>query len=176
MRNNLNGRFSLIVNQHLHHYNHNRYWKKRQNVLKKSCGALRRISQLYDLYYIKKSDAFNCASFGTDLGQGAEFATPPHLPHGPNGIIVSKFAKIGSNCKIYHQVTIATKNINGEFVSATIGDNCTLGAKCTVVGGVKIGNNVKVGANAVVTKDVPDNCTVAGVPAKIIKEMKLNDN
>jgi serine O-acetyltransferase len=68
-------------------------------------------------------------------------------------------------------VTVATKNINGQFVSATIGDNCTLGAKSTILGGVRIGNNVKVGANAVVTKDVPDNCTVAGVPARIIKEL-----
>lgn len=143
---------------------------------KKIGGVITRILRFYYLYYIKKSDAFNCASFGTDLGQGAEFATPPHLPHGPNGIIISKFAKIGRNCRIYHQVTIATKKIDDKFVSAIIGDNCTLGAKCTILGGVRVGNNVKVGANAVVTKDIPDNCTVAGVPAKIIKEMKKNDN
>lgn len=172
MKNNLNGKLALVLNQHLHHYNHNKYWKRRNKVVKKSEGILSKFVQFYYLYYIKKCDAFNCASFGTDLGQGAEFATPPHLPHGLNGIIVSKFAKIGSNCKIYHQVTVATKNIDGKFVSATIGDNCTLGAKCTILGGVTIGNNVKVGANAVVTKDVPDNCTVAGVPAKIIKELK----
>ena len=176
MKNNLNGGLSQIINQHLHHYNHTKYWKRREKVVRKSRGIFSRILQFYYLYYLKKSDAFNCASFGTDLGQGAEFASPPHLPHGPNGIIVSKFAKIGSNCKIYHQVTIATKNIDGRFVSATIGNDCTLGAKCTILGGVKIGNNVKVGANAVVTKDVPDNCTVAGVPARIIKEMKENDN
>lgn len=176
MKNNLNGKLVSAVNQHVHHYNHNKYWKRRNKVVKKSRGILSKLVQFHHLYYIKKCDAFNCASLGTDLGQGAEFATPPHLPHGLNGIIVSKFAKIGSNCRIYHQVTIATKNIDGKFISATIGDNCTLGAKCTILGGVTIGNNVKVGANAVVTKDVPDNCTVAGIPAKIIKELKRNDH
>ena len=172
MKNNLNGKWAIALNQHLHHYNPKKYWKRSSKVVSKSKGLLSKFVRLYYLHYIKRSDAFNCSSFGTDLGQGAEFATPPHLPHGLNGIIVSKFAKIGSNCRIYHQVTIATENVDGKFVSATIGDNCTLGAKCTILGGVKIGNNVKVGANAVVTKDVPDNCTVAGVPAKIIKEMK----
>ena len=172
MKNNLNSKYATFINENIHHYNHNKYWKRRNVVVKRAKGRLNKLVQLYYLYYVKKCDAFNCASMGTDLGQGADFATPPHFPHGINGIIISKFAKIGSNCKIYHQVTIATKNIDGKFVSATIGDNCTLGTKCTILGGVKIGNNVKVGANAVVTKDVPDNCTVVGIPAKIIKEME----
>lgn len=176
MNNNLNGKFALFINQTLHHYNHNKYWKRRYKVVGKPKGLLNRLFRFYYLYYIKKCDAFNCASFGTDLGQGADFMSPPHLPHGPNGIVISKYAKIGNNCKIYHQVTIATKQVDGVFVSAVIGDNCTLGTKCTILGGVKIGSNVKIGANAVVTKDVPDNCTVAGVPARIIRKKKENDN
>ncbi len=171
MKHNASGKIATFMNNHLHHYNHEKYWKRRDKVINGKSGFLNKLIRFYYLYYIKKCDAFNLASFGTDFGDGAEFASPPHLPHGPNGIIISKFAKIGSNVKIYHQVTVATKSINGEFVSATIGDNCTLGVKCTILGGVKIGNNVKVGANAVVTKDVPDNSVVAGVPAKIIKEL-----
>lgn len=50
-----------------------------------------------------------------------------------------------------------------------IGDNVFLGANVTIIGGVRIGNNVEVGAGSVVVKDVPDNCVVAGNPAKIIK-------
>lgn len=111
---------------------------------------------------------------GTDLCSGATFETAPHLPHGLNGIIISKYAHVGKNCKIYHQVTITTKRVNGKFVSAVIGDNCTLGVKSTIIAGVTIGNNVIVGANAVVTHDVPDNCVVAGVPAKIIKRLDQN--
>lgn len=130
-------------------------------------GGNKLLKYLY-LLRIKRSDAFNNASMGTNLGSGAHFSSAPHLPHGLNGIVVSQFAKIGKNCKIYHQVTVATKGLDGDFVSATIGDNCTLGAKCTILGGVKIGNNVKVGANAVVTHDVPDSCSVGGVPAVIL--------
>ena len=172
MKTNVSSKLALSLNAHLHHYNPEKYWKRRSVVVSKKRGLINKLIQFYCLYYIKKCDAFNCASMGTDLGRGAEFATPPHLPHGLNGIVVSNFAKIGKNCRIHQQVTIATKRINGKYVSATIGDNCYLGAKATVLGGVTIGNRVKVGANAVVTKDVPDNCIVAGVPAKIIKELK----
>ena len=54
----------------------------------------------------------------------------------------------------------------------TIGNDVWIGANCTILPGVTIGNNVVVAAGAVVTKDVPDNCVVGGVPAKIIKEME----
>ena len=50
-----------------------------------------------------------------------------------------------------------------------IGDNVFCGVGSCVLGGVKIGNNVNIGANCVVTKDVPDNCTVIGNPARIVK-------
>lgn len=50
-----------------------------------------------------------------------------------------------------------------------IGNDVEFGANCYVIGNISIGNNVRIGAGAVVTKDVPDNCIVAGVPAKIIK-------
>lgn len=53
-----------------------------------------------------------------------------------------------------------------------IGNNVWLGDKVTVLSGVRIGNNVTVAANSVVTKDVPDNCIVAGIPARIIKVIK----
>lgn len=49
-----------------------------------------------------------------------------------------------------------------------VGDNCILCAGCKVIGGVKIGDGAIVGANAVVTKDVPKNAVVAGIPAKIV--------
>lgn len=60
----------------------------------------------------------------------------------------------------------------GEVV---IGNNVWIGDKVSVLGGVHIGNNVIVAANAVVTKDVPDNCVVAGVPARIVKQIKKNE-
>lgn len=53
---------------------------------------------------------------------------------------------------------------------SVIGDNCYIGLGVKIVKPVKIGNNVVIGANAVVNKDIPDDCMVAGMPAKIIKK------
>lgn len=50
-----------------------------------------------------------------------------------------------------------------------IGDNVFIGARSTILYNVNIGNNVIIGAGSVITKDIPDNCVVAGVPAKFIK-------
>ena len=54
----------------------------------------------------------------------------------------------------------------------TIGDDVWIGGNCVILPGVTIGNNVIVAAGAVVTKDVPGNCVVAGVPARIVKNLK----
>lgn len=77
--------------------------------------------------------------------------------------------KIGANATILTGVVIGTKKISKEKEMVIIGDNCYIGLNAKIIGGVKIGNNVTIGANAVVTKDVPDNAVVGGVPAKILK-------
>ena len=51
----------------------------------------------------------------------------------------------------------------------TLGNNVTVGTGAKVLGNIRIGNNVKIGGNSVVVKDVPDNCTVVGVPGRVIK-------
>ncbi|MDW6003093.1 serine O-acetyltransferase [Vibrio mangrovi] len=82
------------------------------------------------------------------------------------GTTWGEHVRIGRNATIVHNVTIAGKN--GEW--PVIGDNVYLGTGCCILGGINIGNNVVVGANAVVTKDVPDNAIVAGIPAKVVSE------
>src|SRR5699024_7416904 len=57
----------------------------------------------------------------------------------------------------------------------SVGDDVWIGGNCTIIAGVHIGNNVIVGAGAVVVKDVPDNCVVGGVPAKIIKKLSAQN-
>lgn len=59
----------------------------------------------------------------------------------------------------------------GQAKPVTIGRDVWIGGNCTILPGVTIGNNVVIAAGAVVTKDVPDNCVVGGVPAKVIKEI-----
>jgi maltose O-acetyltransferase len=72
----------------------------------------------------------------------------------------------------------AKRRISGDEYTRpiVIKDNVWIGASATINPGVTIGNNVVVGAGAVVTKDVPDNVVVAGVPAKVIREIDQSDD
>lgn len=88
------------------------------------------------------------------------------IQHGYCTIISAR--SIGKNCWINQGVTIGFKDGSD---CPTIGDSVKITAGAKVLGDVHIGNNVIVGANAVVVKDVPDNCAVAGIPAIVIKNL-----
>lgn len=92
-----------------------------------------------------------------DIGPGL------FIQHGFSTIIAAQ--RIGANCWINQQVTIGYIGSKRPV----IGDNVRIGAGAKVLGAVTIGNNVKIGANAVVLKDVPDDCTVVGIPARIVR-------
>lgn len=79
-------------------------------------------------------------------------------------------AKIGKNCTIAQQVVVGYRGGFSGGGVPTLGDNVYVGSGAKIIGSVKIGNNVKIGANAVVTTDIPDNCTAVGIPAKIIQK------
>lgn len=164
---NRKGKLASELIYRIQHYNPNTYWKMRSYVISPGGGRLSKIKKLFYLYRIKRMDAFNNASMGTDIGFGAQFAEPPILLHGLNGIIVSHYASIGKHVWIAQQVTIG--QAQHKNVAPKIGDYVFIGAGAKIIGDITIGNNVTIGANAVVTHDVPDNCVVGGVPAKIIK-------
>lgn len=145
----------------LQHWNPQKYWKRREYVVNPHQGNI--LLKLYYLYWIKKIDTIHNCSFGTNLNGGAIFSSPPLLPHGPNGIIVGHSVKIGIQCTIYQQVTIAAGSI--------IKDHVLIGAGAKILG-KKLGNNVKVGANSVVIEDIPDNATVVLTKPRIIPNIK----
>lgn len=96
------------------------------------------------------------------------------LAYGGLAIVIHARAVIGNNCMIGQGVTIGGKS--GWWEVPKIGNNVEINAGARVIGPIIIGNNVIIGANAVVVKDVPNNCIVAGIPAKIIKEnIRLED-
>jgi len=88
-----------------------------------------------------------------------------HFGHLGMGIVIHKDAVIGNNVRIDQHVTIGGRTGPGAPV---IGDNVRIGAGAKVLGGLRIGHHAQIGANAVVIKDVPDNATAVGVPARII--------
>ena len=77
--------------------------------------------------------------------------------------------QIGKNCTMLPGVVFGNKHEAEDEVHVIVGNNCYFGLGCKIFGSVRIGNNVTVGANAVVTKDIPDNAVVGGVPAKVIR-------
>ena len=95
----------------------------------------------------------NCS----EIGEGIFFQ---------HGVSVLIGGKIGKNCTINQQVTIGFSN---DTDVPTLGDNVHVTAGAKVIGHITVGDNVIIGANAVVCKNVPPNCTVVGIPARIIR-------
>lgn len=89
-------------------------------------------------------------------------------------IVINKNVKIGSNARIHIDVNIGNSSEFGDKHVDTnvpvIGDNVYIGPGAKIYGKITIGNNVRIGANAVVNKDVSDDVTVAGIPAKVISQ------
>ena len=148
---------------YLQGYNYSKYWKRREYVVS---GRGNFILKCYCFLWLKRVDAKNHCSFGTSINNGARFATPPILEHGPSGIIIGHDASIGSFCRIFQQVTIAQGNV-------VIGDNVLIGAGAKILPNVTVGNNVKIGANCVVVEDLPDNSTCVLQKPRIITNHKM---
>lgn len=105
--------------------------------------------------------------FGIDISPKTDIGTGFYIGHF-GGITVNSMAKIGKNCNMSQGVTIGMANRGKNRGVAVIGDNVYIGPGAKIVGAVIIGNNVAIGANCVVTKDVPDNAVVVGIPGKVI--------
>lgn len=106
--------------------------------------------------------------FNSSLPPTAKIGEGTKLAYGGIGVVIHARAVIGRNCILGQNITIGGKS--GWYEVPIIGDNVHISAGARVLGPVRVGNNVIIGANAVVIKDVPDNCIVAGVPAKIIRD------
>jgi len=120
---------------------------------------------MYCYYYLKHRR--NCIKYQINISPNS---TGPGLKWVHPGFRrLGSYLKIGKNCTFLPLVLIGKKSPNVDTSNYIIGDNCYFGTGAIVMGPVRIGNNVIVGAGAVVTKDIPDNCVVAGNPAKIIK-------
>lgn len=103
----------------------------------------------------------NCyIPYTADIGKGTKCG------YKGMGVVIHTNAVIGENCLIAQQVTIGGKT--GYTEVPVIGNNVYISTGAKIIGPVKVGDNAVIGANAVVIHDVPENCTVAGVPAKVL--------
>jgi len=104
---------------------------------------------------------------GIEIHPGAVLGEGLFIDHGM-GIVIGETTEIGKNVTLYKGVVLGGTGKEKGKRHPTIGDNVVISSNATVLGSIKIGNNVKIGAGSVVLKDVPDNCTVVGVPGRVV--------
>ena len=106
---------------------------------------------------------------GIEIHPGAKIGPGFFIDHGM-GVVIGETAEIGENVTIYQAVTLGGTGTERGKRHPTLGNNVVVGAGAKVLGNIKLGDNVKVGAGSVVVHSVPDNCTVVGVPAEIVRK------
>ena len=112
---------------------------------------------------------------GIEIHAGAKIGKNLFIDHGM-GVVIVEASEIGDDVTIYHAVTLGgispsvdSERQRHEKRHPTIGDNVVIGSGAQIIGPVKVGNGSRIAANAVVVNDVPNDATMVGVPAKIIK-------
>lgn len=106
---------------------------------------------------------------GIEIHPGAKIGKGFFIDHGM-GVVIGETTEVGDNVTLFQGVTLGGTGKDTGKRHPTLGDNVIVGSGAKVLGPIKIGKNVKIGANAVVLKEVPENATAVGIPAKIIEK------
>jgi serine O-acetyltransferase len=105
---------------------------------------------------------------GIEIHPGARIGEGLFIDHG-SGVVIGETTEIGRNVTLYQGVTLGGTGKEKGKRHPTIGDNVVISAGAKVLGSFEIGANSRIGAGSVVLKPVPANCTVVGVPGKIVR-------
>ena len=105
---------------------------------------------------------------GIEIHPGATIGSGLFIDHGM-GVVIGETTEIGNNCTLYQGVTLGGTGKDIGKRHPTLGDNVLVGAGARVLGPVNIGNGAKIASGAVVLKDVPENSTAVGIPAKVVR-------
>lgn len=105
---------------------------------------------------------------GVEIHPAAQIGRRLFIDHAM-GVVIGETAVVGDDCVLYQGVTLGgTGNESGKR-HPTLGNGVHVGSGAKVLGNISIGDNVRIGGNSVVVKDVPTNCTVVGIPGRIVR-------
>ena len=105
---------------------------------------------------------------GIEIHPGATIGRRLVIDHGM-GIVIGETAEIGDDCLIYHGVTLGGTGKDVGKRHPTIGNNVLIGTGAKVLGPIKVGNNSRIAANSVVLKEIPEDSTAVGIPARVVR-------
>jgi serine O-acetyltransferase len=109
---------------------------------------------------------------GIEIHPGATIGKGLFIDHG-SGVIIGETAVIGDNVTLYQGVTLGGTGKETGKRHPTLEDNVMVSAGAKILGSFTIGENSKIGAGSVVLEEVPPNCTVVGVPGRIVKQKNV---
>ena len=112
---------------------------------------------------------------GIEIHPGAKLGRRFFIDHGM-GVVIGETAEIGNDVTLYHGVTLGGTSWNAGKRHPTLGDNVVIGAGAQVLGPITVAKGGKVGSNSVVVKDVPENATAVGIPARIVSAKSAASN
>lgn len=104
---------------------------------------------------------------GIEIHPGAQIGRGVFIDHGM-GVVIGETAIVGDYALIYQGVTLGGTGKESGKRHPTLGENVVVGAGAKILGNIQLGNNVRIGAGSVVLRDVPSDCTVVGVPGRIV--------
>jgi serine O-acetyltransferase len=112
---------------------------------------------------------------GVEIHPGAIIGTGVFIDHGM-GVVIGETAIVGDYALIYQGVTLGGTGKQSGKRHPTLGENVVLGTGAKILGNIEIGDNVRIGAGSVVLRDVPSDCTVVGIPGRIVHRSGVKVN
>ena len=106
---------------------------------------------------------------GIEIHPGAKIGKRLVIDHGM-GIVIGETAEIGDDCLLYQGVTLGGTGKETGKRHPTIGNNVLVGSGAKVLGPFKVGDNSRVAANSVVLREIPENSTAVGSPARVVRQ------
>jgi len=112
---------------------------------------------------------------GIEIHPGAVIGRRFFIDHGM-GVVIGETSEIGDDCMMYHGVTLGGTSWDKVKRHPTLKDGVIIGAGAKILGPITLGRNVRVGSNSVVVKSIDDNCTVVGIPGRVLKKKVSDDD